>query len=113
MRVKQSRKSSVIRPLMAGVVGALVVVAGCTVRQPSEPVMPPSVEAPDTWISQPEGKARNLAAGWLADFGDPRLEALVAEALENNQDLQTAAAQLEVARQAAIKAGAGLYPFIK
>ena len=40
------------------------------------------------------------------------LEEIVAEALENNQDLQTAAAQLEVARQAAIKAGAGLYPFI-
>jgi NodT family efflux transporter outer membrane factor (OMF) lipoprotein len=50
--------------------------------------------------------------GWLSEFGDPRLEAIVAEALEHNLDLQTAAAQLEVARQAAIKAGAGLYPFI-
>jgi NodT family efflux transporter outer membrane factor (OMF) lipoprotein len=74
--------------------------------------MPPGIEVPDAWVSQSETKAQDLPAGWLADFGDPRLEAIVAEALENNQDLQTAAAQLEVARQAAIKAGAGLYPFI-
>ena len=74
--------------------------------------MPPSIEVPDAWVSQSETKAQDLPAGWLADFEDPRLEAIVAEALENNQDLQTAATQLEVARQAAIKAGAGLYPFI-
>jgi NodT family efflux transporter outer membrane factor (OMF) lipoprotein len=105
MRVTQSR-------ITAGAVGALFVVAACTVRQPSEPVMPPSIEVPDAWVSQTEKNARNLTAGWLADFNDPRLEEIVAEALENNQNLQTAAAQLEVARQAAIKAGAGRYPFI-
>jgi NodT family efflux transporter outer membrane factor (OMF) lipoprotein len=97
---------------VAGAVGTLVLVAGCSVRQPSEPIMPPSIEVPDAWVSQSETKAQDLPAGWLADFEDPRLEAIVAEALENNQDLRTAAAQLEVARQAAIKAGAGLYPFI-
>jgi len=112
MRVTQTRRMLVTRSLMAGAVGALVVVAGCTVRQPSEPVMPPSIEVPDTWVSQSEARAQDLPAGWLAEFGDPMLEAIVAEAFENNQDLQTAAAQLEVARQAAIKAGAGLYPFV-
>ncbi len=110
MRLKLSRRRPVIRLLIAGAAGAILLVAGCSVRQPSDPVMPPSVEVPNTWVSQPEGKARNLAAGWLADFEDPRLEAIVAEALENNQDLQIAAAQLEVARQAAVKAGARLYP---
>ena len=112
MRLKLSRRRPVIRLLIAGAAGAILLVAGCSVRQPSDPVMPPSVEVPNTWVSQPEGKARNLAAGWLADFEDPRLEAIVAEALENNQDLQAAAAKLEVARQAAVKAGARLYPFI-
>jgi len=112
MRVVQSRRNLVTRSLVAGAVGTLVLVAGCSVRQPPEPVMPPSIEVPDGWVSQSETKAQDLPAGWLADFGDPMLKAIVAEALENNQDLQTAAAQLEVARQAAIKAGAGLYPFI-
>ncbi len=112
MGVTQARNRMVIRSLMAAAVAGLLVVAGCSVRQPSDPVMPPSIEVPDSWTSQSEATARDLSAGWLADFGDPMLEAIVAEALENNQDLQTAAAQLEVARQAAIKAGAGLYPFI-
>jgi NodT family efflux transporter outer membrane factor (OMF) lipoprotein len=112
MRVAQSRRRPVTRSLRAVAAGALLLGFGCTVRQPSEPVMPPNIKVPDTWNSQSEEKARNLPAGWLADFEDPRLEAIVAEALENNQDLQTAAAQLEVARQAAIKAGAGLYPFV-
>jgi NodT family efflux transporter outer membrane factor (OMF) lipoprotein len=74
--------------------------------------MPASVDVPDRWGAQSEASLEDLPTGWLSEFGDQRLEAIVAEALEHNQDLQTAAAQLEVARQAAIKAGAGLYPFI-
>lgn len=112
MRLKRSRRRAESRRLMAGAAGAILLVAGCTVRQPSEPVMPPSVEVPDAWVSPSEADNQDLAAGWLADFNDPRLEAIVAEALENNQNLQNSAAQLEMARQAAIKAGAGLYPFI-
>jgi NodT family efflux transporter outer membrane factor (OMF) lipoprotein len=73
--------------------------------------MPASVDVPDHWDAQSEARPE-VPIGWLSEFGDPRLEAIVAEALEHNLDLQTAAAQLEVARQAAIKAGAGLYPFI-
>jgi outer membrane protein, multidrug efflux system len=112
MGVTQSRRWLAIRSLIAGAVGAILVVAGCSVRQPSDPVMPPSIEVPDSWVSQSEATVQDLPSGWLADFGDPMLEAIVAEALENNQNLQTAGAQLEVARQAAIKAGAGLYPFV-
>jgi len=112
MRVAQSRIRTVTRFMVSSAAGFLVLVAGCTVWQPSEPVMPSTVEVPDAWVSQSEESPRNLPTGWLADFNDPRLEEIVAEALENNQNLQTAAAQLEVARQAAIKAGAGRYPFI-
>ena len=95
----------------AGVAGALLLVVGCAVRQPPEPAMPASVDVPDRW-SAPSEASPELPTAWLSEFGDPRLEAIVDEALEHNLDLQTAAAQLEVARQAAIKAGAGLYPFI-
>jgi len=48
MRVTQSRLVSVIRVMKAGAVGGLLVVAGCTVRQPPDPVMPPSIEVPDS-----------------------------------------------------------------
>jgi len=100
-----------LRALRAGVAGALLLVVSCAVRQPPEPAMPASVDVPDRWSAQSEASP-DVPTAWLSEFGDPRLEAIVAEALEHNQDLQTAAAQLEVARQAAIKAGAGLYPFI-
>ena len=95
----------------AGVVGALLLVVSCAVRHPPEPAMPTSVDVPDRWSGQSEARPE-VSTAWLSEFGDSGLEAIVAEALEHNQDLQTAAAQLEVARQAAIKAGAGLYPFI-
>ena len=114
LRAARSRGMLLLPSVRAGAAGALLLVAGCSVRQPSELAMPASVGVPDTWASQSEAnlQIQDFPTGWLAEFGDPRLEAIVAEALEHNQDLQTAAAQLEVARQAAIKAGAGLYPFI-
>lgn len=112
MQSKHSPNRLVARSLVAGAVGALFVVAGCSVRQPSELVMPPSVDVPEAWVSPSEAKTQDPASGWLAGFGDPMLEAIVADALENNQDLLAAAAQLEVARQAAIKSGAALKPFV-
>ena len=89
-----------------------VLLAGCAVRQPPETALPPQVETPDTWAAAEGAAPVEVSTGWLSDFQDPRLEGVVAEALENNQDLQTAAAQLEVARQAAIRAGAPMYPFV-
>ena len=89
-----------------------LLLAGCAVRQPPETALPPQVETPDTWAAAKDAAPEGVSTGWLDDFQDPLLEAVVAEALENNQDLQAAAAQLEVARQAAIRAGAGMYPFV-
>lgn len=48
--------------------------------------------------------------GWLADFARPELDALVAEALANNLDLQAAAARRDGAASAARAAGASLKP---
>ncbi len=53
-----------------------------------------------------------MDVGWLETFSDPQLEKIVEEALANNLDLQAAAAQLEVARGFAKKAGAELYPLV-
>ena len=89
-----------------------LLLVGCAVRQPPETALPPQVETPDTWATAKDAAPEEVSTGWLDDFQDPLLEAVVAEALQNNQDLQAAAAQLEVARQAAIRAGAGMYPFV-
>ncbi len=57
-----------------------------------------------------EGGVPYPDTGWLADFGRPELEALVAEALEHNFDLQAAVARLDGAAAAARVAGAALQP---
>jgi len=89
-----------------------LLLVGCAVRQPPETALPPEVETPDTWAAEESAAPAEVSTGWLDDFQDPQLEGVVAEAMENNQDLQIAAAQLEVSRQAAIRAGAGMYPFV-
>lgn len=55
----------------------------------------PNAELPPGWKAGAQAGA--VGDGWLATFGDPQLEALVAEALANNPDLQIAAARIEQA----------------
>ncbi|WP_043648248.1 efflux transporter outer membrane subunit [Chitinilyticum litopenaei] len=50
--------------------------------------------------------------GWLADFNDPQLLALVQEAVGNNRDLLRAAARIEQARAMVAVNGGELYPAI-
>ncbi|MES2308633.1 MAG: TolC family protein, partial [Verrucomicrobiota bacterium] len=64
--------------------------------------------APEAWKS--EFLLGTVQNGWIAQFQDPQLVALVHEALENNPDILTAAARLEEAEAIAKKAGADLYP---
>ena len=53
---------------------------------------------------------RGEPIGWIEQFNDPTLVALVKEAQENNQDLAAAAANVERARALARQAGAALSP---
>ena len=77
----------------------------------------PSSSAPDafaglSWPQQfSDGQTKTPAgAGWLNDFNDHTLEALVQEALANNPDLRVTAAKLDAAQAALRIAGADLTP---
>jgi NodT family efflux transporter outer membrane factor (OMF) lipoprotein len=50
--------------------------------------------------------------GWLNSFGDPELEAIVTEAIQNNLNLQAAIAKVDAAAGFAIQAGAELTPVV-
>lgn len=63
-----------------------------TYQQPQAPV----ASAYPTQASEKNGDAS--AIGWREFFPDPRLQALIATALENNRDLRTAALRIEEAR---------------
>jgi len=67
------------------------------------------VKLPGQWTA--EGEAAGPVAGsWLATFADPRLDALVTEAMANNLDLKVAAARVQVASEYVKLADSTLWP---
>ncbi len=94
---------------------AAIVPAGCTLKSPPERAdvqaqALPGVQAPDSWRSGAFLRRYPSRMRWLADFADPRLDALVAEALANNPDLLAAAARVEQAAAYVESAASALYP---
>lgn len=92
----------------------LAVLAGCALPAPPQPVdyrgeALPAVQVPGAWTAEGEA-AVPVAAGWLATFGDPQLDALVAEAMSHNPDLRVAAARVAVAAEYVSLADSTLYP---
>jgi NodT family efflux transporter outer membrane factor (OMF) lipoprotein len=69
----------------------------------------PNFRIPQAWSGDSAASAV-AAAGWLASFQDPQLDALVREALAYNADLRVAAARVEQAAGFVKLAGAALYP---
>lgn len=68
-------------------------------------------DAPDTWAMTSE-RIGPVEAGWLAKLEDPLLDALVREALANNRNLQSAAANVQRSWALAGQAGAALSPSV-
>ena len=69
----------------------------------------PNLKVPGTF-AEPGGMEGLAANDWLAAFNEPRLDALVREALAYNVDLQVAAGRVERAAASVKSAGATLYP---
>ncbi|HME27097.1 MAG TPA: TolC family protein [Acetobacteraceae bacterium] len=95
-------------------VAAMLALAGCDLAAPPATVetvrkaLPARTVIPPTWASAaPDG---NVADNWLAGLHDPRLNAIVAEAIANNTDLRAAAARVTEAQQKVVVIGAQLLP---
>ena len=67
------------------------------------------VQPPGQWTAAGAAEAP-VAGSWLATFGDPRLDALVTEAMANNLDLRVAAARVQVASEYVELADSTLWP---
>ena len=76
---------------------ATALVAGCTLGP--DYVRPP-VDAPAAFRYEPDVVSDSADTQWWSQYGDPVLDALIAEALANNRNLEVAAAN--VAQAAAI-----------
>src|SRR5688572_23241004 len=93
---------------------AVAALAGCALKSPPDAAETraqalPNLAVPVQWTEK-GGVAARVMHGWLAEFQDPRLDALVREAVVNNPDLRVAAARIEQAAGYARLARATLYP---
>jgi len=88
----------------------------CTIKSPPSSkevladTLPDSTHIQDNWGASVNSE--KVVDGWLDSFEDQMLEALVAEVLANNQNLQAAAAKVDAAAALATQAGAALKPTI-
>ena len=95
----------------------VVAVASCAVKQPPPPsttlqgVLPDTTAVPPAWTAS-GGAPGAVVTDWVLTFSDPQLEAIVIEGLQNNLDLQAAAARVDVAAALVVQARSLLYPWI-
>lgn len=86
-----------------------------------EQALPPGTGIPSEWKAaetrqesesgdSADETAARVSDNWLKSFNDPALDAIVAEAIAHNPDLQAAASSVEIAQQAVIAVGARLLP---
>jgi multidrug efflux system outer membrane protein len=85
---------------------AAALIAGCAVP-PAERHTTPQFELP-----APAAPAAEVAAEWWTGFGDPQLDALVAEALTHSRDLARAMARIDESRAALRGARAAQLPSV-
>ena len=102
---------------LAVLVSLILVLGSCagtpspTTEEVVEQALPQETDIPDSWAALAD-KAGPVDDGWLKSFRDPKLEALVDEALNQNPGLRIAAANVESAAAAAVIAGAALKPTV-
>ncbi len=86
-----------IAPYLAGVLS--VALAGCSMTPKyvrTDLPVPPSWPVGDAYLRQSEGALASVSYAQV--FTDPRLQAIVRQALDNNRDLRVAAANIAAAR---------------
>jgi len=102
------------RPRAAASVGASLLLCACAVgpdyRRPEADV-PAAWATPIPWHAAAPQDAE-LKGRWWTAFQDPGLDTLVAQAIENNQNLRIAAARLDQARAQLTISRSALYPHL-
>lgn len=101
--------SNAVKVQMMATAAALALSACAVVGGDSPTAADVAPGAPADW-SGGDDAAGAMSQNWLADFADPRLNALVAEALANNTDIAAAVARFDQAAESARIAGAPRLP---
>ncbi len=70
------------------------------------------VATPSSWKEASKGQNKKISSGWLSEFNSPEMTKLVNEALNNNPNLNAAAARLRAAKEGTVGAQADLLPTV-
>ena len=114
------------RSLQCVLSAAALALAGCALspvpdQQQIQSQALPNLHTPAAWtvrqgVATPDAPTTGATAAsrddWLDNFADPQLRSLVREALAYNNDLQSAAARVELAAARAKLAGSAIYPAV-
>ncbi len=94
------------------VLGLAAFAIGCAT---APPVVAPQLDVavPDAWTAEADGRTGSVAPDWWTEFGDAGLSSAVETALDQNFDLQAAAARLEQAAADARAAAGALQPTVQ
>lgn len=98
----QRQPSGVRLALRALSLMAIFALGGCMSMAPSyeRPPLPVAAAYPDGAALAQTSEHNATETGWQHYFADPRLQALIAQALENNRDLRIAVSRVEETRAA-------------
>lgn len=101
-------------PLAAGLLAALVLLAGCAATAPPGTSVP-ALAVPTAWSTAPvstgaPGAAATPLTAWWQRWGDAQLTGLVTQALQAHTSVRSAQAALQQARAQADVQGAALLP---
>lgn len=89
---------------------AATVLAACGSTPPPPVAGDPGVVLPEAWSTATTAAGPAADGPWWQAFAEPRLDALIAEGLQHNRDLQQALARLEAASAQSRLAGAPTWP---
>ncbi len=93
-----------------------LIVSSCAIKEPPETqqvldeALPETTVSPEAFGGEEVVDSGAVDDGWIQSFGDPKLVALVEEAIRNNRDLELAAAQVDASAAQLRAAGAALRP---
>ena len=87
----------------------VLLIAGCTV---GPDYVKPAVDVPPAFNNGEQGAQQTANIAWWKQFGDPALDALIAEALANNRDVKIALANIDQAAAVFTQSRSTLYPQI-
>ena len=106
--------------IILGTLASAALLTGCITKEPpttaenrAQAGVVSKLTPESTWKAAPaSAPAGGIQDNWLATFGDPQLDALVAEAMANNPDLRVTATRVEQAAQYVELAKAALRPSV-